>query len=127
MREKWRFSIGGFNERKREVERDCVEVEDDFGEKEGSPQSKPVTTTRSKLLWSMGVTTAQSWCLLDTNFLGFLGWAPQLLGCLVMVPDTFFSFFPSLLMPSSFLSSFIYLFMYSSLLLISFFSLFLCC
>ena len=33
MRQKWRFNNGGFREIKREVERVCVEVEDDFGGK----------------------------------------------------------------------------------------------
>ena len=33
MREKWRFSNGGFREIKRDVERESVKVEDEFGEK----------------------------------------------------------------------------------------------
>jgi len=36
MREKLRFSNSGIRERKREVKRECVEVEDEFGRKEGS-------------------------------------------------------------------------------------------
>ena len=48
MREKWTFSNGGFRERKREVEKEFVKVEDDLGKKERSLRSKPLTAAHSR-------------------------------------------------------------------------------
>ena len=76
MREKWTFSNGGFRERKREVERWCDEVEDDLGDKEGSPRSTPLTAARNRSPRSVDVTTGEPWCPLDTQFLGFTSEAP---------------------------------------------------